>query len=81
MNYMFRLNDRNKIVSEFKISYFLACYKHFWTSTLLYESGTFCVRTLSFDWMRQKEVPIVPAGFVSGVLGQALLMPFFIRSL
>lgn len=67
MNYMFHLNDRNRAVSEFKISYFLACYRHFWTSTLPYETSSFCLRTVSFDYLRN-DFGIIPAGILSGII-------------
>ena len=67
MNYMFRLNDQNRPINEFKISNFLSCYRHFWTSTLLYESGTFITRTLVFDYLK-KDLGISAAGFLSGVI-------------
>jgi hypothetical protein len=48
MNYMFKLNDRSRPISEFKISFFLSCYSQFWTSTLPYESLSICGRMLIF---------------------------------
>lgn len=66
MNYMFKLNDRSRPVSEFRISYFLSCYKHFWTTTLPYESISFCSRMLLFDYTK-KELGILPAGILSGI--------------
>jgi hypothetical protein len=49
MNYMFKLNDRSRPISEFRISFFLSCYSKFWTGTLPYESLSFCSRMLIFE--------------------------------
>lgn len=58
----------------------MACYKHFWTTTLIYETSTFCIRTLAFDYLKN-DLGCIPSGIMSGVLAQALAMPFFTMSL
>jgi hypothetical protein len=49
MNYMFKLNNRSKPISEFRISFFLSCYSNFWTTTLPYESLSICGRIMLFE--------------------------------
>ena len=67
MNYMFKLNNRSRPISEFRISFFLSCYSHFWTTTLPYESFSICGRMLLFEKTR-KDLGTVPAGILSGIV-------------
>lgn len=46
----------------------------------MYESGTFCTRSLLFDKL-QPVTGSVAAGIASGALAQLFWMPFFIKSL
>ena len=80
MNYMFKLNDLNKPVQEFKLKNFIACYKNFFTTTLIYETGTMCGRIKLYEYLHEK-VGSVAAGIISGAMMQALMTPFFMRSL
>ena len=73
MNYMFRLNDRSRPATEFKISYFLSCYSKFWTSCLPYESLSFCSRMLIFDQTR-KDLGTAFAGVLSGLTAQTITL-------
>lgn len=67
MNYMFKLNNRSRPISEFKISFFLSCYSHFWKTTLPYEAFSICGRMFLFE-QTKKEIGIVPAGILSGIV-------------
>lgn len=80
MNYMFKLNNRSKPVSEFRISFFLSCYSNFWTTTLPYESLSICGRMMLFE-NTKKELGIIPSGILSGLVAQTLTSPLYVKSL
>ena len=66
MNYMFKLNDRSRPISEFRISFFLSCYSKFWTGTLPYESLSICCRMLIFE-RTKSDLGTLSAGILSGL--------------
>jgi len=80
MNFMFKLNDQSKPVQEFRLKNFIACYKNFFSTTLVYEAGTFCGRIKLFELLKDK-FGIFGAGVLSGAIMQTLMMPFYSRSL
>ena len=68
MNYMFRLQNKGHIISEFKVTYFLTSYRNFWTTRLPYESLSFCTRFALFDKTKDW-AGYAPAGVISGMAG------------
>ena len=82
MKYMFNLEQGVPGGNAFSIRNFMQCYAHFFRSTMVYEAGSFCVRNLAYQQLKQGSMLDWPVSFAIGTLTQqVLLLPFYKRHL